>query len=132
MSKKGPFIALSANFPEDDDILAVGEAAGWLYLVMTCDCRLRRTDGWITSDRVSRLGVRGWQKRLDALLARGLVELHESPHGVAYWIPGYLKWNKSEAQLTAAGKYGACRRYHAQPCELDECVTNRRVAFEVG
>ena len=130
--KKGAYLALSASFPEDDDIIAVGEAAAWLYIVMACDCRLRRTDGWISRQRVARLGVKGWEKRLDALLGQGLVERQESPQGVAYWLPAYLKWNKSEAQLSAAGKYGACRRYHPQPCQQAECVANKATAFEVG
>ena len=131
--KRGPYVCLSAIFTTDDDIVAVGERAAWLYLAMTGDCRMRRTDGWISRDRVSRLGIAGWSQRLVPLLNRGLVEQHQSPQGEeCYWIPGYLKWNKSEAQLTAAGKYGACRRYHPQPCEEVDCVASKRLAFDLS
>lgn len=112
----GPWVALSAHFPDDDDIIAAGERAAWLYLVMICDIRARRTDGTISMDRVARLNVPGWRARLDKLAAIGLVRINRT----TVTVPAYLKWNRSEAeyeQISSQRRGAACKRHHPQPCE---------------
>jgi hypothetical protein len=121
--KRGPFLALSAEFPDDPAVVRAGEKAGWLYLVMACDIRIHRGDGTIAEHRLPRLGVSGWQPRLATLLREGLVVEH--PDG--YHLPGYLKWNKSEhayQKRSAEGKVGACNRHH-NGCTRDDCADAR-------
>lgn len=121
--KLGPFIALSAGFPDDKDVVRVGEKAAWLYVVMACDIRMHRGDGVIAEHRLSRLGVSGWQSRLAKLIEVGLVTSH--PDG--YCLPGYLKWNKSEhsyQKRSAEGKVGACKKHHTN-CFRDDCTEAR-------
>lgn len=125
--KRGPFLALSADFCEDPDIVAVGERAAWLYLSMACDIRLHRGDGVIPAHRLPRLGVPQWQPRLDSLLRQKLVTAVEG----GYLLPGYLKWNKSEhdyAKRAATGKSGACDRHHGgvKECHRDDCADARQ------
>lgn len=121
--KKGPFIALDATFPADDHIVAAGERAGWLYLNMACESRLRRGDGIVKEHRMPLLGVRDWRPRLDRLMAEGLVQ--ETPNGL--YLPGYLKWNKSEhayVKRSMEGVAGACDRHH-QDCVREQCIEAR-------
>lgn len=121
--KRGPFIALSANFPDDPDVVRAGEKATWLYVVMACDIRIRRSDGTVPAHRMAKLGVPGWRTRLTRLLDVGLVV--ERPDG--YHLPGYLKWNKSEhdyQKRSAEGTVGACNRHHTG-CTRDDCAEAR-------
>ena len=118
--KKGPFVALSATFMDDPAIVAAGERAAWLYLAMACDCRLHRTDGTVPEHRMSRLGINGWQGRLQTLLDRGLV----IPVPDGYNLPAYLKWNKGEhayLKRAAEGKVGACKLHHTD-CRREDCA----------
>lgn len=113
--RNGPYVALSATFPDDDDIIAVGEKAAWLYVVMICDCRARRTDGVLTVERIARLHVQGWAPRLDALTRQGLVVRE----GNSVRIPAYLKWNHGESdyqRIADQRRRAACERWHPQPC----------------
>jgi hypothetical protein len=121
--KRGPFVALSATFPDDKDIVRAGERAAWLYLVMACDSRLHRGDGIVEEHRMTRLAVPGWRTRLTALIDNGLVQ--QVPEG--YYLPGYLKWNQSEhayQKRSAAGKVAACKKHHTN-CEREDCAEAR-------
>jgi hypothetical protein len=118
--KSAPFVALSATFMDDPAVVAAGERAAWLYLAMACDCRLHRSDGTVPEHRLARLGVVGWQARLQTLLTHGLVI--PTPDG--YNLPAYLKWNKSEhayQKRSATGKVNACQRHHVD-CRRDDCA----------
>jgi len=121
--KRGPFIALDAGFPSDDAVVQAGERAGWLYLNMACETRIRRMDGYVKAHQVPRLGVASWQPRLDRLLDVGLVQ--DTPQGL--YLPGYLKWNKSEAayaKRSMEGTVAACERHH-QDCRRETCAEAR-------
>lgn len=89
------YVPLDVNFFDDDKILAAGEAAGWLYLNMCAKAKLVDSNGVLTRQQVERLGVKGWQRRLAALVQVGAVE--ETISGV-YAIVGWLKWNESKEQ----------------------------------
>lgn len=122
--KQAPFLVLSATFPDDPRIVEVGERAAWLFLCMACDCRLQRSDGVVAAHRLPRLGVPGWQTRLAALTAAGLV--HQVNGG--YVLPGYLNWNPSEHSYLKRAHYGtagACRRHHPDGCAQAACAESR-------
>ena len=124
MRRHGPYIAWSATFHRDDG-LEVGERAAWLYLCMCGESRLLRSDGWLTERQVAGLGVTGWRQRMPPLLASGLVESARGEGPTRYWIPAYLKWNKSEQAYrddAERGRHYACLRWHDQPCERESCA----------
>jgi hypothetical protein len=83
---------LDANFFDDDKVLAAGEAATYLFLAMMTKAKQLDTDGVLSRLQIERLGIRAWQKRLDALVAVNLVE--PTTPGV-YGITGWLNWNES-------------------------------------
>lgn len=112
-----PYVALDANFPEDDKVVRAGESAAWLYVVMACDCRLRRTDGRLPKARVPRLNVPGWQRRLSVLMSESVGLVQEDGDDLV--LPAYLKWNRSEARYREESqrkREAACARWHDQPC----------------
>ncbi len=130
----GPYVVLSASFHRDADILEVGERAAWLYLAMTLECRTLRSDGWITARQVAGLGVPQWKTRLQVLLDAGLVEEARGAAG-RYWIPAYLKWNKSEQDYrdrAARGRHFACQRWHDQPCADPDCSDGTPNGLPIG
>ena len=92
------YVPLDANFFDDDKIIEAGEAAGWLFLNMMAKAKQLDSDGLLTRPQIERLAVRGWQKRLDALVKVHAVE--ETMPGV-YVITKWLDWNESKAARSA-------------------------------
>lgn len=109
--KPGVYVALSANYADDEAIMDAGEDAELLYIRMLAYCaRTPLTEGWI-SDRVvlSRLGVMprlagngaGNEPGTDAgsraakLCEVGLI--HRDDDG--YRITSWLKWNRSVEEM---------------------------------
>ena len=88
------YVPLDVNFFDDDKVLDAGEAAGWLYLNMMAKAKGVDRDGQLTTEQIRKLSIRGWQKRLEALVAQGLVT--ETLPGI-YVITGWLNWNESRA-----------------------------------
>lgn len=88
------YVPLDVNFFDDDKVIEAGEAAGWLFLNMMAKAKQLDNDGTLTRPQVERLAVRGWQKRLEALVKVGAVE--ETTPGT-YVIANWLKWNESKA-----------------------------------
>ena len=86
------YVPLDANFFDDDKIVRAGEPAGWLFLNMLAKAKQLDSNGLLTRPQVERLAVKGWPRRLDALLAVGAIE--ETLPGT-YYIPAWLKWNES-------------------------------------
>ena len=120
--KRGPFICMSAGFPDDKKVIDAGEKAAWLYVVMACESRTRRTDGTLPRHLMPRLGVPGWQSRVARLIDVGLVERTDDG---GYHLRGYLNWNPSEGEYlrrSHKGRADVCRRHHAQPCERPACI----------
>jgi hypothetical protein len=89
------YVPLDVNFFDDDKVLAAGEAAAWLYLNMCARAKLVDNDGVLTRQQIERLGVRGFPKRLAALVANGLVTETITD---LYFIEGWLNWNESKAK----------------------------------
>ena len=91
------YVPLDAGFFDDNRVIEAGEAAGWLLLSMFCRVKLLDTDGVLSSQQMSRLGVPGWRRRLARLIAVGLVL--ESPAGSGtYVIRSWTKWNDTQAE----------------------------------
>ncbi|WP_152203613.1 DnaT-like ssDNA-binding domain-containing protein [Georgenia thermotolerans] len=111
MRKPGVYVALSANYADDEKIMEAGEDAELLYIRMLAYCaRTPLTEGWI-SERVilSRLGIlprmtgtgAGIEPGTDAgsraekLREVGLI----SREGEGFRITSWLKWNKSAEEM---------------------------------
>lgn len=109
--KPGVYVALSANYADDEAIMDAGEDAELLYIRMLAYCaRTPLTEGWI-SDRVvlSRLGVMprlagngaGNEPGTDAgsraakLCEVGLIHRDEDGYRITSW----LKWNRSVEEM---------------------------------
>jgi len=85
------YVPLDANFFDDDKIVTAGEPAGWLFLNMCAKAKQLDTDGVLSRAQVERLAVKGWQKRLDQLIAVEAVVEHDGQIGICGW----LNWNDS-------------------------------------
>ena len=109
--KPGVYVALSANYADDEAIMDAGEDAELMYVRMLAYCaRTPLTEGWI-SDRVvlSRLGIlprmsgngAGNEPGTDAgsragrLCEVGLIHRDEGGYRITSW----LKWNKSVEEM---------------------------------
>lgn len=133
MSKKskGPYTLWSATFHRKD-ALELGERPAWLYFCMTQECRILRSDGWLTERQIDALPVSGWRPRLATLIEHGMVERVADGR---YWIPGYLKWNKGEQSYrdqSEQGRHYACQRWHEQPCKRSSCADLNPAAVNGG
>lgn len=67
-------------------MLDAGEPAGWLYLAICCEAKSMETDGELTVAQVERLGIKGWQKRLDALVKVAAVSVSDGRVFVSAWL----------------------------------------------
>ena len=84
------------SFPEDPEMLDVGEEAAWLHFVAICYCSRNLTDGRLPKAMVPRLTSKRNPDRLVAALI-----------GVGWWteenddylIPAYLKHQRSRVQI---------------------------------
>jgi hypothetical protein len=111
MRKPGVYVALSANYADDEAIMDAGEDAELMYVRMLAyAARTPQTEGWI-SDRVlmSRLGIlaraagngAGTEPGTDAgsraakLAEVGLI----TREGEGYRIVSWLKWNRSAEEM---------------------------------
>lgn len=95
--KNGPYTPLSATYYIDDDIIRAGEKAEVLYTRSLAFCASVMSDGYITDAQVIRIGVGlpGLTKRVESLVSTGLWERVEG----GYQIRGWLKWNRSAAEM---------------------------------
>lgn len=92
------YVPLDVTFFDDGKVVAAGEGAAWLYLNMMGKAKQLDSDGLMTEAQIERLRIRGWRRRLDALVAVGLVE--QTLPGT-YVIAGWLNWNESKAARAA-------------------------------
>ena len=86
------YVPLDVTFFDDVKVVDAGEAAAWLYLNMMVKAKQLDSDGLMSEAQIERLRIRGWRRRLDALVAVGLVA--QTLPGV-YVIVGWLNWNES-------------------------------------
>ena len=85
------YVPLDAGFFDDDRIITAGEKAAYLYLNMMTKAKGLDTNGVLSAQQLSRLGVPGWQSRIKSLVNLGLIE----QNGDSYAITGWLKWKES-------------------------------------
>lgn len=124
MRKPGVYVALSANYADDEKIMEAGEDAELMYVRMLAyAARTPLTEGWI-SDRViqSRLGIlprvsgngAGTEPGTDAgsraerLREVGLIERD----GDGYRIKSWLRWNKSAEEMGRERARDSNRKKH--------------------
>lgn len=91
------YVPLDANFFDDDKVLEAGEAAGWLYLAMCAKAKRVDTDGILTRLQVESLHIKGWQKRMERLIAVELIATAADSYGICGW----LNWNDSVEERAA-------------------------------
>ena len=103
------YVPLSTSFFMDDDVLNVGESAGWLYLRMLAQAKALESDGVLTERQVLALNVPDVRKRLADLLAVGLI----IADGDVFTIRGFLKWNESKAARDARREADRKRKHTA-------------------
>lgn len=126
----GSYVCISTAFWDDEAVESAGIPAAALFLAMICKIGHLRSDGWITQRQVERLCHPKWRQALDALISNTLVIPEKDRNGTAaYYLPGYLKWNKSDEQIkettiraSMVGKSRACHRHHDQPCDRNDCA----------
>ncbi len=87
------YVPLDVSFLDDQKVISAGEQAGWLYIAMLLKAKQVDNDGILTRTQIERLAIRGWQKRLAALVDQGLVVETIADH---YAIAGWLNWNESK------------------------------------
>ena len=133
--KPGVYVALSANYADDEAIMDAGEDAELMYIRMLAYCaRTPLTEGWI-SDRVvlSRLGIMprlagngaGNEPGTDAgsraakLCSVGLIRRDEDGYRITSW----LKWNRSVEEMG---------RERARDAERKKPVTSRNDGTHAG
>lgn len=85
------YVPLDVMFFDDDKVEKAGEAATYLYLNMLTKAKAIDRDGVLTEQQIAKLAISNWRKRLETLVALGLVEFV----GDDYRIAGWLKWNES-------------------------------------
>lgn len=118
------YIRLSANYFDDPDMETLTWAEKAYYIALACRIRQLRTDGWITEAQAAKLGYQHWRKALAKLVEAGAISQHQdATNRTAYYLPGYLKWNYSEAQYDdlrekrrAAGLKSRCVTNHGPDC----------------
>jgi hypothetical protein len=100
-------VQLAVNYGEDPKLRALArfgrDARGCrdLYVQMVCYCKRNLTDGIVPAEELGVLvypdSPKIGRRDADRLVQVGLVE----PHGDDYRIPGFLKRNKSKAEVEA-------------------------------
>lgn len=116
--KKSPrlYVPLDARFFDHDQTVRVGERAAFLYLNILCSIKLDQADGTISRSKISRLGIQGWQVRVEKLLEEGLLLDITSPEHaqITYLVPSWSKWNLLKHEIEhrrEAGREAALRRW---------------------
>jgi hypothetical protein len=114
-------LELSVDYADDDKVRALAaygrraRATRDLYVQMLCYCKRKMTDGKIPAEQVGVLvypdSLKDGLRDAQALIAVGLLE--ETDGG--YYLPGYLRRNKSRQQIAdaaAAKRAGAMLANH--------------------
>lgn len=129
----GIFLQLEVDFDQDEDVAKLarytkpGEARACrdLLVSMWRYCKRRKTDGHVPAEMIGQLAypdsLKIAQRDAAHLVECGLAQITET----GYYLPGFLKHNKSKAQIEAAsehlaatgseaGKWGNHLRHHVK------------------
>lgn len=129
---RGIYLPLDIEFFDNDRVITAGEKAGWLYIAMCCRSKRLLSDGILSEQQIDRLHIAGWRKRLDTLIAAGLVVPTDDGR---YLILGWLERNMSAEQVEKARARDRVRKdsarnpdgIHADPREVEEKVREEEV-----
>lgn len=87
----GPWMWLAGDFATSAVIRIAGERASWLLLAIFGQLRVTNsTDGRITRGEIEHLGIRDHRRRLERLIAAGLIEPTEDPNVLR--VVDYRRW----------------------------------------
>lgn len=105
----GSYAPLSAHYYKDDAIAQAGEAAELLYVRGLAFCADVLSDGFISDVQVTRfvgVGMKSLQPRIQRLLDAGLWSRVDG----GYWVNAWLKWNRSNEEITRLQQKDAARK----------------------
>lgn len=111
--RNGSFAPLSANYYDDDAIIAAGERAEVLFTRSMAFAARKPADGFISDHQLSTFRLTGVQARARKLCEVGLWERVEEDllgGGAGYRIRSWLKWNRSKAEIEAQQQKDSARK----------------------
>lgn len=111
--RNGSFAPLSANYYDDDAIIAAGEKAEVLFTRAMAFAARKPADGFITDLQLTTFRLSAVQSRAKKLCEVGLWERVEEDllgTGTGYRIKSWLKWNRSKAEIEDQQRKDAARK----------------------
>lgn len=115
--RNGSFAPLSANYYDDDAIIAAGEKAEVLYLRALAFAARKPVDGYISDLQLTTFRLPGVQGRARRLCEVGLWERVEDDllgAGGGYRIRSWLKHNASKSEIEEKQRRDAARKRGGQ------------------
>ena len=116
--RNGSFAPLSANYYDDDAIIAAGEKAEVLYTRSLAFAARKPMDGYISDLQLSTFRLSGVKARAQRLVEVGLWERVEDDllgTGSGYRIRSWLKHNASRAEIEEKQRKDAERKRGVKP-----------------
>lgn len=116
IKRNGSYAPLSANYYDDDAVIAAGERAEVLFTRGLAFCARNLNDGFITDLQLARIGVglAGVKVRAKKLVDVGLWERVEDDlfdaEGTGYRVRRWDKWNLTKAEIEAKQRADADRK----------------------
>lgn len=116
IKRNGSYAPLSANYYDDDAVIAAGERAEVLFTRGLAFCARNLNDGLITDLQLARIGVglTGVKTRAKRLVDAGLWERIEGDlldtEGTGYRVRSWGKWNLTKAEIQAKQRADADRK----------------------
>lgn len=115
--RNGSFAPLSANFYDDDAIIAAGEKAEVLFIRGLAFCARKPADGFITDLQLTTFRLPGVAARAKRLVEVGLWERVSEDlmgTGAGYRVVAWLKHNASRAEIEDKQRKDAARKRSPQ------------------
>lgn len=116
IKRNGSYAPLSANYYDDDAVIAAGERAEVLFTRGLAFCARNLNDGVITDLQLARIGVglNGIKARAQRLVDVGLWERVDGDlfdcEGSGYRVRRWNKWNLTRAEIEAKQRKDANRK----------------------
>jgi hypothetical protein len=115
--RNGSFAPLSANYYDDDAIIAAGEQAEVLFLRGLAFAARKPADGYISDLQLTTFRLSRVKARAERLVEVGLWERIEHDllgNGCGYRVVAWLKHNASRAEIEAKQRKDAERKRGGQ------------------
>jgi hypothetical protein len=105
VKRNGSFAPLSANYYDDDKVIAAGEKAEVLFTRGLAFCSRTLNDGFISDLQLTTFRLPGVEARAKKLVAVGLWERVDGDDllgetGRGYRVVKWLGWNNSKAEIS--------------------------------